>query len=202
MLIVGLTGGIGAGKSAVAELLRRRGATIIDTDEIARELMTPGSLLLGRVVREFGPEILLPDHSLNRAALARRIFTSRADRQRLNEISHPPIMAETFLRVERLRASEAPPAVVVVVAPLLFESGTEGRFDKIVVVTAEEQERIKRLQARDQLSEEEIRARFAAQIPSEKQVARADFVVDNSGDPTATEAQVEDLWRKLTARGK
>jgi len=159
--------------------------------------MAPGSPLLGRLVEEFGPRILRADGSLDRSRLAGLIFSNPEARRRLNTICHPLILAVVARRLEELRASDSPPAVVVVVAPLLFEAGAEKTVDKTIVVTASEEARLRRLKERDGLSEEEIRARFAAQMPPREQCARADWVIDNSGDLAETERKVEALWIEL-----
>ena len=199
MLTLGLTGGIGAGKSTVAELLRARGAVIIDTDEIARELTAPGSPVLGGIATEFGAQFILPDGSLDRAGLGQVVFADPAARQRLNALTHPQIMAEVAHRLAELRAGDSPPQVVAVVVPLLFEVGAQGEFDKVIAVVADEAKRISRIERRDRLREAEIRNRMAAQISPAEQQKRADWTIDNSGDREATEQQVERLWRALTA---
>jgi len=148
---------------------------------------------------------------LNRPRLAQSIFADKNTRARLNAICHPPIVAEISCRLEELRASDSPPAVVIVVAPLLFEAGAETLVEKVIVVVAEEKERLRRLKESLGLSEEEIRARFAAQLPWDSlelpagaggsllpNGKRVDWVIDNSGDLSSTECQVEALWQELT----
>jgi dephospho-CoA kinase len=197
MKIIGLTGGIGSGKSTVAELLRRKGAVIIDADEIAHDLLAAGSPWSSCVATEFGREFLLPDGTPDRPRLAKLIFSDPAARQRLEAILHPPIFDRVNHRLERLRQVANPPPLVVVVAPLLFETEWEKNLEGVMVVTASETERIRRLQARDGLSEEEIRARFAAQLPPAKYLSRAKWVINNSGEPAATADIVDELWPAL-----
>jgi dephospho-CoA kinase len=199
MRIIGLTGGIGAGKGTIAGFLRRRGAALIDTDEIARALLAAGSQWLAHIVKEFGPRILRPDGSLDRSALAHIIFSDAEARARLNALLHPLVIAEVRRRLEKLQAGDSPPAAAVVVAPLLFETRAESLVEKVIVVTAPEEERIRRLQKRDRLSEPEIRARFASQMSPEEMKTRADWVIDNRGDLAAAEKQVETLWGELTS---
>jgi dephospho-CoA kinase len=197
MKIIGLTGGIGSGKSTVAELLRQKGAVIIDADEIAHDLLAAGSPWSSCVAAEFGAEFLLPDGTPDRPRLAKLIFSDPAARRRLEALLHPPIFDRVNHRLEKLRKVASPPPLAVVVAPLLFETGWDKNLAGILVVTASEVERIRRLQARDGLGEAEIRARFAAQLPPEAYLSRAKWVVDNSGELTATGAKVDELWPVL-----
>jgi len=197
MRTIGLTGGIGAGKDAVAEFLRRRGAAIIDADEISHSLLVPGHPALELLVQEFGPRVFLADGAIDRVRLARLIFSIPESRRRLNKITHPAIIAEAFRRLEQLRASPVPPAIAIVVAPLFFEAHMESMVEKIIVVVADDETRLHRLQARDGLNETEIRARFAAQLSPEVQKQRAHWVIDNSGSLEETERQVEKIWKEL-----
>lgn len=202
MLLVGLTGGMASGKTTVAEMLRERGARIIDADRIARKLVEPGEEALDEIAAQFGREALLPDGTLNRAWLARRIFSNRAERERLNAILHPRIIAEENRQIEEL-ARKAPDAIVVVDAALMIETGSYKRMDFLVVVTAEEQEQLRRLTQERGMQEEEALERLSSQMPLKEKVGFADFVVDNGGPLERTEEQVEGLFRKLEeARGK
>jgi dephospho-CoA kinase len=196
-LILGLTGGIASGKSLVAETFRSLGALVLSADELAREAVRPGSEALARLVGRFGPEILQVDGSLDRKLLAERVFTDARAREALNRITHPAIaaLAEKRLRELSLRGE----ALVIYEAPLLFEAGAERRVDAVLVVRIDEGLQRERLMRRDGLSERQACARIAAQMPQAEKVARADYVVDNSGSPAATAEQVRQLFRKLGA---
>lgn len=193
-MILGITGVIGAGKSLVTHFFQQLGAEVVSADQLAREVVAPGSVVLGRLVEHFGPAILLADGGLDRQVLAERIFANPAARQELNRIIHPAIaiLAETRLREASQRA-----ALVVYEAPLLFEAGAETRVDAVLTVRIDEELQLRRLMSRDGLTEAQARARIDAQMSQEEKVARADFVIDNSGPPAVTEAQVRSLYRQL-----
>lgn len=196
-LILGLTGGIASGKSLVAEILRSLGALVLSADELAREAVRPGSETLRRLVGQFGREILQADGSLDRKALAERVFADARAREALNRITHPAIAA---LAEERLRElSRQGGRLVVYEAPLLFEAGAEKRVDAVLVVRIDEPLQLERLMRRDGLSEAQARARIAAQMSQQEKVARADYVIDNSGSPEATAEQVRRLFRQFAA---
>ncbi len=202
MLLVGLTGGIASGKSTVAEMLRRRGARVIEADRIARELVRPGAEALGEIVAEFGPEALLPDGTLNRPWLAERIFGDPAQRERLNAILHPRIIAEENRQIQKL-AREEPDAMIVVDAALMIETGSYKRMDVVVVVRAGEREQLRRLTRERGIQQEEALKRLSSQMPWEEKLRFADFVVDNGGSLERTEEQVQELFLKLEElRGK
>ncbi len=194
MLKVGLTGGIGSGKSTVAERLAGLGAGVVDTDLIARELTEPGTPTLTLIAAAFGAEILLPDGTLDRSALRERVFRGREARDRLESILHPPIRD---LMLERAAGLSAPYAVLVV--PLLFETGQEALMDRVLVVDCPEQTQIERVKRRSQLPSPEIARILASQISRAQRLARADDVIDNSGEPAALEPQVERLHRSYLA---
>jgi len=196
-LILGVTGGIASGKSMVTEVFRSLGACVVSADELSREAVAPGSETLARLVAQFGRGILLPDDSLDRKALAERIFRDRAARAALNRITHPAIASLAEMRLQELvRQGER---LIVYEAPLLFEAGAEGRVDAVLVVRIEESQQLARLMRRDGLSEAQARARIAAQMPQAEKVARADFVIDNSGTPEGTLRQVKSLFSRLEA---
>lgn len=200
MFVLGLTGGIAGGKGHIARLLRERGAVHIDADAVARELVQPGRPLLGRLVEEFGPEILAPDGSLDRARLGRLAFADLDVRARLNRLAHPPILAEIRRRLEELRASAHPPKLVVAEMPLLYEAGAEYLVDKVLVVHADERERIRRITRRDGLSAEHALTRIRAQMPPKEQLRRADLAIDTSGTPEETDRRFADeLWPAICA---
>jgi dephospho-CoA kinase len=194
--VLGVTGGIASGKSTVTRLLRALGAAVVSADELAREAVRPGSPALRQLVERFGAEILQADGTLDRRAMAGRVFSDAAARSTLNSITHPAIAALAQERIGALRRQGAP--LIVYEAPLLFEAGAEKRVDAVLVVTLDERLQVARLMARDGLDEAQARARIAAQIPQAQKAARADYVIDNSGPPEATEAQVRQLLARLT----
>ncbi|MDD5556934.1 MAG: dephospho-CoA kinase [bacterium] len=197
MIRVGITGGIGTGKATVAAMFGRRGAIVIDADELARAAVRPGTAARRRVVDAFGDGVVGPDGALRRRRIARIVFR-RPDRLAvLNAIVHPPVVREMR---RRLRAARGAPAAVVNV-PLLFEAGLGGEFDAVVVVTCPREEQIRRARARDGLSRRAVEARIRAQMPLEEKAARADYVIDNGGPLRETERQVGRVWRGITGSG-
>lgn len=197
MIVVGLTGGIASGKTTVAEALRREGAAIIDTDEIAREVTAPGSPALDEIVEAFGRDMVSSGGTLDRRRLGSLVFCQAQARRRLEEITHPRIRAEMIRRLDELRRQPQPPAVAVVVIPLLYESGSERDVDVVVVVTAPPEEQVRRLMTRDGLSRDEAQARVSAQMPTQEKAQRADFVIDASGSIEETQSEAAKLWRRL-----
>lgn len=194
VLLVGLTGGIGSGKSTVAELLTERGAIIIDGDLIARRVVEPGQPALTAIVERFGPEVLAPDGTLDRPALAARAFASDEDRKALEAITHPAIGAE-FVR----EMSEAPPdGIVINDVPLLVESqkAAERGYEFVIVVEAPRDLRLERLEGRG-LDRADAEARMAAQATDEERRAVATHLLDNGGTREELAAQVETVWADL-----
>jgi dephospho-CoA kinase len=189
MLRMGLTGGIGSGKSTVAGLLAARGARVVDADRIAREVVEPGTPGLAAVVEAFGPQVLTPEGALDRPALAAIVFADPAARARLDGIVHPLVRA----RAAELVAAAPPDAVVVQDVPLLVETGQAGAYDLVLVVEGDLETRVRRLVQRG-LGAEDARARIAAQATDEQRRAVADVVLDNSGTREELEAQVERFW--------
>src|SRR3954466_16147829 len=185
MLRIGLTGGIGSGKSTVSALLARRGAVIIDSDRIAREVVEPGTPGLAAVVEAFGPEVLTADGALDRPALAAVVFADPEARRTLDAIVHPLVRA----RAEELAAAAPAGAVVVHDVPLLVGTGQAGSYDPVLVVQGDPETRGARLVQRG-LTAEDARARMAAQAPDEQRRAVADVVLDNSGTRDELVAQV------------
>ncbi|MFC9946065.1 dephospho-CoA kinase [Streptomyces pratensis] len=196
MLKVGLTGGIGAGKSEVSRLLARYGAVLIDADRIAREVVEPGTPGLTAVVEAFGPGILGADGSLNRPALGSIVFADPARLATLNAIVHPLVGA----RSAELERAAGPGAVVVHDVPLLTENGLAPLYDLVVVVDAEPATQLDRLVRLRGMTESDARARMATQAKREERLAVADLVVDNDGPMEDLEPQVRALWSELTAR--
>ena len=194
---VGLTGGLASGKSLVAGMLRELGAAVVDADRIAREVLAPGGPAYPDVVREFGPEIVAADGTIDRPRLGARIFADPAARAQLNRLTHPHIRRRMVEEAARLAARPETQAIVFDI-PLLLDT-TDGRefdLDGIAVVAAPDALRLRRVAARDGLSPEEARRRLDAQVPLAEKIARADWVIDNGGTLEATRAQVERLWRR------
>ncbi|TRO78571.1 dephospho-CoA kinase [Trichloromonas acetexigens] len=193
-MILGITGGIATGKSSVAKIFRELGATVLSADELAREVVAPGSPLLARLAERFGATVLREDGGLDRPALAAIIFADPQARRDLDGLMHPAIatLAET-----RLRELAARSPLVVYEAPLLFEAGAEGRVDAVLVVTADDETQLRRLMARDGVDEGAARARIAAQMPLAEKVRRSDYVIDNSQGPEAAEQAVRELFTRL-----
>lgn len=195
MLIVGLTGGIGAGKSAVAARLAAHGALIVDADMVAREVVARGTAGLAAVVAAFGPRILAGDGTLDRSALGDLVFSDPEARERLNAIVHPLVERRTA----EILAAAPEDAVVVHDVPLLVENGLAPAYDVVVVVIADRDVRIARLRDTRGMSEEQARARMAAQASDEQRRAVADVVLDNSGTLLELRRQVDVLWRDRLA---
>ncbi|MFC4003064.1 dephospho-CoA kinase [Prauserella oleivorans] len=192
MLRVGLTGGIGAGKSTVAARLAEHGAMVIDADRIAREVVEPGTEGLTELVAEFGEDILTPDGALDRQALAAKAFRDEGSRLRLNAIMHPRIGRRTL----ELMNQAAPDAVVVHDVPLLVEGGMATNYHLVLIVDADEDVRVKRLVEARGMAEDDARARIAAQATREQRQAVADVWLDNSGTSEEVLGQVDALWRE------
>ena len=193
MLRVGLSGGIGSGKSTVARALARRGAIVIDADAIAREVVEPGQPGLAAVVERFGAEVLDAEGRLDRPKLAALVFDDAAARADLNAIVHPRVAVETARRT----AAAPSDAVVVIDVPLLVEAARSG-YDVVVIVEAPEPVRLERLIARG-MSPEDARRRMAAQASDADRRKVADVVLDNSGSEADLESQIDALWSQLTA---
>jgi dephospho-CoA kinase len=194
VLLVGLTGGIGAGKSTVADLLAERGAVIVDADEVARAVVEPGQPALAKLVDRFGAGILDADGRLDRAALAKLAFVDDESRRDLEGITHPAINEEFGRRV-----AEAPSdAIVVLDVPLLVESPqarTRG-YQTVIVVEAPRDIRLARLEARG-VDRADAEARMSAQASDDQRRAIATYVIDNSGDPVSLQRQIDDVWADL-----
>ena len=196
MYMIGLTGGIGSGKSTVAALMRQRGFPVVDADQVARDNMEPGSPVLAAVAEEFGADLLGPDGALDRAELARRAFASEEATQRLNAITHPAIRAESARRFAALEAAGERAAVYDM--PLLVELGMDQDMDMTVVVDVNPEERVRRLVAHRGLDEADARNRIARQIPDAERCAAADVVLDNNGTEKQLAQQVDTLADRIT----
>jgi dephospho-CoA kinase len=198
MLALGLTGGIGSGKSSVDALLARHGAVVIDADLVAREVVVPGGPAYGPLVARFGTGVLSPDGTLDRPALAAIVFNDAAALADLNAITHPPIIA---LVGERLRELDGSDAVGVVSNALLTAAHRElYALDAVVVVDCPTELAIERLVSLRGMSPEDARARVAAQVSRQERLGLADFVVDNSGSYEDLVAKVDELWAWIDAR--
>jgi dephospho-CoA kinase len=187
MLVFGLTGNIGTGKSTVARLFAEHGVPVIDADQVAREVVAPGTPGLAEVAGRF-PGVLTPSGELDRKALAERVFADAQERAALNAILHPRIGAEVRTRLDRLAARGAP--VALYEAALIVENGLHHGLDGLIVVNAPVEEQIRRLRLRDGMSDEEARSRIRAQLPAHEKVKAADFVIENTGAPELLRAQV------------
>jgi dephospho-CoA kinase len=197
VLLVGLTGGIGAGKSTVARLLSERGAVVIDADSIVRELQRPGTDVFKAIVDRFGPQVVAADGSLDRERLADIVFRDDDARSALNAIVHPAVYAVMAERIAELKDGDD---VVVLDIPLLAESGGGDGMDAVVVVEADEDARVARVVAERGLDPEDVRARMAVQASPQQRGALADVVIWNNGSADDLRAQVDQLWDQLRAR--
>lgn len=194
MLVIGLTGGIGSGKTAVSDRFARHGAPVVDTDQLARELVEPGQAALAEIVAHFGPGCLDDAGRLHRARLRERVFADAEGRRRLEAILHPRI--RTRVR-ERVAALTTPYCVIVI--PLLAETGKMDLMDRVLVVDAPETEQIRRVMARDRVSETQARRILAAQAGRAQRLALADDVLENVGDLEALDRQVAFLHQRYLA---
>jgi dephospho-CoA kinase len=197
MLILGITGGIGSGKGLAAEFFRTRGAAVIDADEIAHRLTQPGSALLAELAAAFGPGILRQDGSLDRRGLANACFGDPEALARLNAITHPPVKAEMKRALTEL-VKEGKTGIACIVAPLLLEAGCRDLVDRLLVLVADDEERTRRVMARDGLTQDEVRKRIAAQMPSSEQARHADWVVDTTRGREDVTRQLEAVWLVLS----
>ena len=196
MLKVGLTGSIAVGKSHVLSIFRELGCHTIDADQIAREVVTPGSEGLKLVVGNFGQEVLRPDGSLDRQKLGAIVFADEEKRQQLNSILHPLIIAAQDEQIRQIGQSD-PKGIVIIDAALMIESGGYRRMDKLIVVFCEPEIQLQRLMHRDGLSRKTAESRIAAQMPQDEKKSFADFLINTSGEHSQTRTQVEDVYREL-----
>ena len=199
MLRVGLTGGIGSGKSAVSERLAAHGAVVIDADKAARAVVEPGTPGLAQIAETFGPGVLREDGSLDRPKLAEIVFADETARSKLNTIVHP--LVHDYMRAAEQSAVEAAGenAVIIHDVPLLAEGGRGSEFDLVIVIDVPPDIQVERLAARG-MPEEQARARMAAQATREQRLAVADIVIDNSGTLANLDRRVADVWTDLRAR--
>jgi dephospho-CoA kinase len=196
VLLVGLTGGIGSGKSTVSAMLAERGAEVVDADQIAREVVLPGQPAWHKIRDHFGPGVLRPDGSIERKALAEIVFGDQAKLGLLNEITHPPMFERIADRLEGARDREV---IVVLDAALLIEAGLAQRVDVLLVVDLPEEVQVRRLEAKG-MPAEQAWARIASQLSREERLVHADLVIDNSGTVEELAGRVDEAWTELRCR--
>lgn len=197
-LLVGLTGGIATGKSTVDAVLRELGAVIIDADLLAREVVEPGEPALAEIAAEFGPGVLGPDGRLDRKALGAIVFADSDRRRTLEAMTHPRMRERLLRRIGELTAEHFR-GLAFYDAAVLIESGSHLMMDRLVVVITDETTQIARLMARDGVDRDEALRKIKSQIPLAEKAKLADYVIDNSGDPTTTEAEVRRVYQALLA---
>jgi dephospho-CoA kinase len=195
MKVIGLTGGIGSGKSTFAALLRARGAAVVDADQLSRDAVAPGSAGLADVVGTFGDEVLDANGALDRKRMAARVFADPAARQKLERIVHPRVREAMAAELQRLAAKGVP--LVLYDVPLLYEAGRERDVEAVVVVWAPHESQLARLALRDGLSAAEAEARISAQLPLDEKARRADYVVVNDSTLDALAAKADALLSDL-----
>ncbi len=196
MLKIGLTGGIGSGKTMVSDLFKKQNVNIIDTDIIARKLVNDNHEVLKEVSDTFGQDILHLDGTLNRKKLAAIIFNVKESKQQLENILHPKIQNQVLRQLQKPEIQQSPHGYVIIVIPLLIEANYENIIDRILVVTADEKERISRVQKRDKRSSSEIYAIINSQANDQNRHKSADDIIDNNNDIRDLDSQVEILHRK------
>jgi dephospho-CoA kinase len=192
MRLIGVTGGIATGKTTVDRMLTAHGATVIDADELAREVVRPGEPALEEVAARFGRDLIRPDGSLDRTRLGRLVFADPEARRDLERITHPRITELTAARVATALAGPAP--LVVVDIPLLFENAREAMFEGVLLVYAPAEVQVERLRERNGLDEAAALQRLAAQLPIDEKRGRATWIIDNSGSLDATSRAVDHWW--------
>ncbi|MCE8026986.1 dephospho-CoA kinase [Billgrantia aerodenitrificans] len=198
-MIVGVTGGIASGKSTVAQAFAALGVPWVDADDVAREVVEPGEPALAEIAGRYGERVLQADGSLNRRALREIVFADESERRWLESVTHPRIRQRIVAHLERLQAEGAP--YVLLVSPLLFESGQSEMADRCLVIDVPESLQIARTASRDDVDDAQARAIVAAQMPRSERLARADDVIDNSGSEADLAAQVAELDRRYREMG-
>lgn len=196
MKILGLTGNIASGKSLVASMLESRSAKVIDVDDIAKKIVEPGEPTWGKIVDNFGKDILNTDDTINRKALGDIIFNDDEKRKILNDLTHPVIIQTAREKVEEYRRQGA--EVVIIEAALIVEKGgLKDLIEKLIVVSSDQDSQIERLQERNEFSTEEALSRINSQMPSSEKTKHADYIIDNSGTIEQTQKQVDQLWNTI-----
>jgi len=195
IMILGITGNIASGKTTVAKWFGEAGARVLSADQLAREVVQPGSLLLQQIVARFGSQVLQANGELDREMLSRLIFADPQSRRELDGLMHPAIAELSLQRLAELNADQA--TLVVYESPLLYEAGAESRVDKVLVVAIDPEQQLRRLMSRDSIDESTARLRIAAQLPQAEKIRRADYVIDNSGTEEECRSRVMQLAREL-----
>jgi len=196
MLIVGLTGGVASGKTAISQVLKEEGAYIIDADQIARELVQPQKPAWRKLIGAFGKEILQEDGSIHRKKLADKVFADPKKRKLLNQILHPRIKEEMDRRTKEIGQKD-PKAIVVIDAPLIIELGNQRDMDKLIVVASTQTQQIKRLKERDGTSPEAALRILSSQMPVEEKVKLADYVIRNEGSIEEAKKRAKEVFKEL-----
>ena len=195
IMILGITGNIASGKSTVARLFGEAGASVLSADQLARDVVRPGSPVLRQIAARFGPQVLQANGELDREMLSEVIFADPQARQSLDGLMHPAIAELSLQRLAELNADQA--TLVVYESPLLYEAGAESRVDKVLVVAIDPDLQLQRLMRRDSIDELTARQRIAAQLPQAEKISRADYVIDNSGTEEECRTRVMQLARDL-----
>ena len=196
MLIVGLTGGVASGKTAVSQILKEEGAYIINADQIARELVLPHKPAWSELIRAFGQEILQEDGSIQRKKLADKVFADPKQRKFLNQILHPRIKEEMDCRAKEIGEKD-PEAIVVIDAPLIIELGDHREMDKLIVVTSTQPQQIERLKDRDGTNPEEALRIVSSQMPLKEKLKFADYLIRNEGSMEETKKRAKEVYQEL-----
>lgn len=195
MPVIGLTGNIASGKSLVSGILMELGASIIDADQVARDIVEPGTPVMEKIKLTFGEQVLNPDGTLDRKSLGKMVFAEPTLLKRLNEITHPAIVQKILQQIEAFRQNNpGGESVLIIDAALLFEVGMPEFVDEIWVVDVAEDEQVRRLMNRDGLDREQAMARINSQMPAAEKRKMADLIIDNSGDMAATREFIEKTW--------
>jgi dephospho-CoA kinase len=201
MILVGLTGGVATGKTTVARMFRRCGAVVIDADVLARAVVKPGMPAWREIVRTFGRGVLNPDGAINRHELGAIVFGHKAKLRRLERIIHPRVAREQA-KLTKQAAKKDPNAVVIYDVPLLFEAGIDRRVDKIIVVTADQESQLARLQRRNGLAKSEALRRIRSQLPLVQKRRRADYVLNGTTPPKRLAGEVATIFEELRAQSR
>lgn len=200
-IVLGITGGIACGKSLVCQFFRELGSAVLSADELAREVVRPGEEAYTKIVAHFGKGILTAEGTIDRALLAEKIFFSPAERQELNQITHPAIGHLADKRISELRQDPTIP-LIIYEAPLLFEAQAEERVDLVLVVATTPEQQLVRLMQRDSLTQEEALLRITAQMPLAEKISRADILVENNAPRAETRKLIQQIFAELTTFNK
>lgn len=198
MMIIGVTGSMGTGKTTVAEMFRRMGGVVIDADEISHRLIYPGRPAWKKIVSVFGKAILRRDYFIDRKVLGRKVFSDSRKLKKLSSIIHPLVYKAIREKIAKIKRAD-PSALVILDVPLLLETGGRKHVDRLVVVTAPRSVQLKRSCDKFDISASDALKRIKAQMPLKEKVKMADFVIDNGGSFISTERQARAIWKKLVA---